>query len=263
MVENRVLDVIRRPRGRTGPVGRATIGPRVARGYVPPGAAPRSSTTSPGAPGLTPSSALAAAVLVATVVSPGPPGRTDRPTPASQEAAAEADGHRQRSLGLLGGWGHSWRPGLPGWGQTRSEVSFVAFHPQMGWFLTDRLEMYGEATLLVYGEPEGAVSGGVAPLALRYHLRDEGTWRPYVTVGAGVLWTSLGVVEIDRTFNFQVLYGIGIRTFPSGGEEDDGQGGPGWMLEFRNHHISNAGTEPPNIGLNAATVIGGLTWVIR
>jgi len=196
-------------------------------------------------------SGSAGTVLRAFAGTAAPPVTAGTSTPAAQEAGATL----RRSLSLLGGWGHSWRPGLPGWGQTRSDVSFGALHPQLGWFLTERLEMYGEATLLVYGRPETAVSGGLAPIALRYHLRDEGTWRPYLTLGAGALWTSLDVVEIDRTFNFQVLYGVGLRQIPDSG--------PGWMVEFRNHHISNAGTEPPNIGLNAGVVIGGLTWVVR
>ena len=43
-----------------------------------------------------------------------------------------------RTRGLTGGWGHSWRPIF---GKTRSEITFVAFHPRMGWFVTDRLEL--------------------------------------------------------------------------------------------------------------------------
>lgn len=201
-----------------------------------------------------PTPGLAAAMVIAALAAPLTDGAPHRPPVDRQEGLEEARATPERSLSLLGGGGHSWRHGLPGYGETRTDVWFIAFHPQMGWFLTDRLEMYGEATLLAYREPETAVSAGVAPLAVRYHLRDEGAWRPYLTLGAGILWTSLDVVEIDRTFNFQVLYGVGIRQLPDSG--------PGWMVEFRNHHISNAGTAPPNIGINAATVIGGLTWVL-
>jgi hypothetical protein len=34
------------------------------------------------------------------------------------------------------------------------------------------------------------------------------------------------------------------------------------MLEFRNHHISNAGTRDEN-GVNAAMVVVGAHWVLR
>lgn len=178
-------------------------------------------------------------------------GDAEATTPQSSRQVVK--GTRTRSL--IGGYGHSWRHGWPGYGQGRTDVSFFAFHPQMGWFVTDRLELYGEATLLVYRQPGTEISAGVLPLAGRWHFRTEGRWLPYATLGGGILWTSLDVVEIDRTFNFQVVWGAGVRYVA--------ESGPGWMVELRNHHISNAGTAPPNLGINAATVVGGLTWIRR
>ena len=61
--------------------------------------------------------------------------------------------------------------------------------------------------------------------------------------------------EVDRVFNFQLVYGVGLRAVP--------RRGPGLILELRNHHISNAGTAGENLGLNAATVIAGVHWVLR
>ncbi len=158
-----------------------------------------------------------------------------------------------RTRGLGGAWGHSWR--LFGLGRTRTDSSFVAFHPQMGWFVTDRLELYGEGTLLVYTEPGLAVAGGLTGLAGRLHLWNDRGWTPYVTLGGGILWTSLDTMDIDRRFNFQILYGIGVRLLP--------RRGPGWVIEARNHHISNAGTAGENLGINAATVMTGVQWILR
>ena len=160
-----------------------------------------------------------------------------------------------RTKGLAWGWGHAWAPGFPGYGHTGTDIAFFAFHPQMGWFVTDRLELYGEATLLLYHEPEVAVAGGLAGLAGRYHFWNNRSWVPFVSAGAGLIWTSLDVVEIDRIFNFQVLFGAGLRLIPLKG--------PSWVFEFRNHHISNAGTAGENIGINAATVLVGLNWILR
>ena len=157
--------------------------------------------------------------------------------------------------GLSGGWGHAWRHGVPGWGKTESGVRFAAFHPQLGRFVTDHLELYGEATLLWYDRPAAAVSGGLAGLGGRYHVWRDRRWTPYVAGGAGLLWTSLDVPEIDRVFNFQIVYGVGLRTVP--------RRGPGLIVEFRNHHISNAGTAGENLGLNAAVVVAGVQWVLR
>lgn len=160
-----------------------------------------------------------------------------------------------RTRGLIWGVGHSWGPGFPGFGKTQSDIIFTAFHPQMGWFVTDRLELYGEGTLLLYHQPRAGLAGGLAGLAGRYHFWNDRGWVPYVSAGSGLLWTSLDVMEIDRIFNFQLLFGVGLRRVK--------KKGPGWILEFRNHHISNAGTAGENLGINAATLLFGVDWVLR
>ena len=167
---------------------------------------------------------------------------------------ARFDSH-SRTRGLGGGWGHSWSGGFPGYGKTESDVAFIAFHPQMGWFLTDCLELYGEGSLLIYHEPKAGVAGGLVGIAGRYHLWNDRSWTPYLTTGAGLLWTSLDVSELDRVFNFQVIVGAGVRLIP--------ETGPGLILEFRNHHMSNAGTAGENLGVNAVTVIAGAQWILR
>ena len=174
----------------------------------------------------------------------------------SLSAPARADerpaGEGSRTRGLVGGWGHSWRPIF---GKTRSDITFVAFQPRMGWYVTDRLELYGEGTLFIYDRPDAALGGGLGGLAGRYYLKTSGGWIPYVHAGAGVLWTSLDVPEIDRSFNFQLFMGVGWRQTRASG--------PCLVFEFRNHHISNAGTAGTNLGINAATVLAGVEWVLR
>ena len=157
--------------------------------------------------------------------------------------------------GLAAGWGSAWKHGVPGYGKTGSDVDFAAFHPQLGRFVTGHLELYGEGTLLLYRRPAPAVSGGLAGLGGRYHVWRDRSWTPYVVGIAGLLWTSLDLPEIDRVFNFQLVYGLGIRQVT--------RRGPGLIVEIRNHHISNAGTAGENLGLNAATVIAGVQWVLR
>ena len=154
--------------------------------------------------------------------------------------------------GLAGGWGHSW---TPGYGKTTSDVQFVAFHPQLGRFVTDHLELYGEGTLFLYHQPSVAIGGGLAGIGGRYHLWNDRRWTPYVVGIAGLLWTDLDIPELDRVFNFQLIHGLGLRVVPSRG--------PGWIVEFRNHHISNAGTAGKNLGVNAATIVTGVQWVLR
>lgn len=157
--------------------------------------------------------------------------------------------------GLAGGWGHAWKHGVPGHGKTESDVRFAAFHPQLGRFVTPHLEIYGEGTLLLYERPARSVAAGLAGLGGRYHVWRDRPWTPYVVGITGLLWTSLDAPEVDRVFNFQIVYGVGVRVVPPRG--------PGLLIEFRNHHISNAGTAGENLGLNAATVIAGVQWVLR
>ena len=94
----------------------------------------------------------------------------------SKENRAPRFDSSSRTRGLNFGWGHSWSPFF---GKTRSDIGFVAFHPQMGWFLTDRLELCGEATLFVYHQSLGDVSAGLGGLAGRWHFWNDRLVTPY------------------------------------------------------------------------------------
>jgi hypothetical protein len=159
-----------------------------------------------------------------------------------------------RTRGLAAGWGTAWEFGIPGYGKTQTDATFVAVHPALGWFIRSRLELVGEATVLAYLRPGAAISAGPS-IGGRYHLRDRGSVLPFVSGGAGLLWTSLDVAEIDRVFNGQLYYGAGIRIRPPGN--------PAWRIEIRNHHISNAGTSGENLGLNAVVLMAGVEWFLR
>jgi Lipid A 3-O-deacylase (PagL) len=166
----------------------------------------------------------------------------------------QAFDRKSRTRGLVGGWAHSWRPFVI-FGETESDIGLVAFHPRMGWFVTDRLELYGEGTLLVYHKPEIAIAAGLGGIAGRYHFKKSGRVIPYGLLGAGLVWTSLDVPEIDRIFNFQVFGGAGVRLLRDRG--------PGVIIELRTHHISNANTVLPNLGIDVATVLVGIEWILR
>jgi lipid A 3-O-deacylase len=157
-----------------------------------------------------------------------------------------------RTRGLIGGAAIGYRPP---WAPTRSDVAFAAFHPRLGWFVHDRIEVYGEATLFVYFRPELDVSAGAGALAGRYYLRTSGSWIPYLHGGAGLLWTTLDAIEIDRTFNFQHFIGIGWR--------QNRVRGARLVVELRNHHISNAGTAGENLGVNAIAGLIGVEWILK
>jgi len=169
------------------------------------------------------------------------------------DPAPLARGYRTRAL--AGGWGHSWLHGWPGYGKAISDIQFVGFYPQMGRFVTNWLELYGEGTLHAYYRPHTAVLGGVLGIGGRHYFLRDRQWTPYYTLGGGMAWTSLDVPEVDRVWNFQVVWGVGVKRIT--------RRGPGLMFEFRNHHISNAGTRGENLGVNAAMMVVGVHWVLR
>jgi lipid A 3-O-deacylase len=181
------------------------------------------------------------------------PEVTAQQTDATAEPPPLARGYRTRAL--AGGWGHSWLHGWPGYGKAISDIHYVGFYPQMGWFVSDWLELYGEGTAHVYYRPRAAVLGGVIGIGGRHYFLRDRPWTPYYTLSGGMAWTSLEAPEVDRIWNFQVVWGAGVKRIT--------RRGPGLMLEFRNHHISNAGTRGENLGVNAAMVIAGVHWVLR
>ena len=107
------------------------------------------------------------------------------PSPGSAQQQPLTSGCWTR--GLAGGCGHSWQHGVPGYGKTESDVSFVAFHPQLGRFVTDHLELYGDGTLLLHYEPTIEVGGGLAGLGGRYHVWSDREWTPYIVAAAGLI----------------------------------------------------------------------------
>ena len=169
------------------------------------------------------------------------------------EPAPLARGYRTRTL--AGGWGHSWLSGWPGYGKAISDIQYLRLLP------ADRLVRHELARTVrrrdrprVY-RPHTAVLGGVVGIGGRHYFLRERAWTPYYTLAGGMAWTSLDVPEVDRLWNFQVVWGAGIKRIT--------RRGPGLMLEFRNHHISNAGTRGENLGVNAAMVVAGIHWVLR
>jgi hypothetical protein len=157
-----------------------------------------------------------------------------------------------RTRGLVGGWGVGYHPP---WAVADSDVNFAALHPRMGWFIEDRIELYGEATLFLYTDPSAEITAGLGGLAGRLYLRDTGRWIPYLHGGIGLLWTTLEIRNIDSVFNYQHFIGVGWR--------QNRPRGPRLVIELRNHHISNAGTAGKNLGVNALVALSGVEWIIR
>lgn len=115
---------------------------------------------------------MAMAVLLLLLVSPAVTAQQADPT---AERAPLARGYRTRAL--AGGWGHSWLHGWPGHGKAISDIQYVGFNPQMGWFVTNWLELYGKGTAHAYNRPHTAVLGGFVGIGADITSFGTGTGR--------------------------------------------------------------------------------------
>lgn len=92
---------------------------------------------------------------------------------------------------------------------------------------------------------------GVAP-HLRYNFASGTRIIPFVDLGAGVTATSIGPPDLSHYFEFNLQTAIGARWFIQ----------PKVALEFevRYLHMSCAGLNTPNLGLNNVNGMVGVTW---
>ena len=139
------------------------------------------------------------------------------------EPAPLARGYRDSHAGRKGPGGtRGCTVGL-GYYKAVSDIQDVGFYPQMGWFVTNWLELYGEGTAHVDHRPHAAILGGVVGIGGRHYFLRDRPWTPDDTLAGGMAWTSLEVPEVDRIRNFQVVWGAGIKRIT--------RRGPGLMLE--------------------------------
>lgn len=133
-----------------------------------------------------------------------------------------------------------------------SKLNGVAVHPSWQTVLTDPIgaswwsglvALGVEAAFLGVAEPTGAYAIGLTP-KLNYTFASFGRLKPYVEGGGGPLWTNFNgrIPEQGSDFNFLVWGGAGASWDMTAQ----------WSLNagLRFSHISNAGTDSPNGGLN-------------
>jgi len=98
-------------------------------------------------------------------------------------------------------------------------------------------------------EPDWLV--GLTP-HLRYNFATGTRWVPFFDTGAGVSATSIGAPDLSRTFQFNLQAGTGVRWFL--------RNNVALSLEVRYLHVSCAGMNTPNQGLNNVNGMVGVTW---
>src|SRR5262249_18427523 len=88
--------------------------------------------------------------------------------------------------------------------------------------------------------PDTRYLAGFTPL-VRYNLATGSPWVPFVTCGAGIVFTDIGHPDLSGTFQFDPQGGMGTHYFFR----------KNVAATFETHlmHISNAGIRPPNQGV--------------
>ena len=144
---------------------------------------------------------------------------------------------RTRMFGLKLAYGQSF--------DTREMVETVAFMPYIYWSLYDvtksiDLGLVIEPVFFYYIEPEHSEGFGITPrLRFAYH---GWTVIPYLEMGVGLFYTDLDAWELGQNFNFSPQGEIGL---------DVPVGSCTFLnLGYRYHHISNAGMDERNGGVD-------------
>ncbi|HEX6726292.1 MAG TPA: acyloxyacyl hydrolase [Nitrospira sp.] len=121
-----------------------------------------------------------------------------------------------------------------------------------GWY-RGQVSLGAEMVYLQFREPLLTHGIGFTP-RIKFTFVHLGRVRPYLEFAGGPFWTDLGgqIREQANEFNFVLTGGVGISWFLT----------PqlAFNAGYRFHHISNAGTAFPNLGLNASLPFAGFSF---
>lgn len=106
--------------------------------------------------------------------------------------------------------------------------------------------------LLSQGE---VVYGAGFNLLGRHYFGRSGPVRPFATLGAGLIVSSMEVPAGTTQVNFTPQIGFGFLF--------SRESGPAYSLEVRLHHISNGGRVHPNPGINSVVAQLGVSFPSR
>ncbi|MBY0275167.1 acyloxyacyl hydrolase [Candidatus Binatia bacterium] len=99
---------------------------------------------------------------------------------------------------------------------------------------------------------QNAIEFGITPIGLKLEYDAGQQVVPYLIAGTGVMYTGLGGYQLSGPFEFASFGGAGIELFLTDQLA--------MSFSWRIRHISNAGIEQPNPGLNTQFVMLGFDW---
>lgn len=144
------------------------------------------------------------------------------------------------------------------------EVKYVYVAPRWGIGISDPLggdawyrgnfELLTEGAFYIPFEPKDGFGGGITAI-FRYNFLPEGRLIPFVETGPGILITDFDLENHVDGLNFVWQFGLGFHLFLSERTALTAEG--------RFHHISNAGINDENRGLNSVMVLIGVTTFLK
>jgi hypothetical protein len=130
----------------------------------------------------------------------------------------------------------------------REQERGVLIAPFVGVRVASWFEYVVEGHVARYVSPVGGTIAGVVPLGWRIHGR--GRTQPYVSMGAGMVWTDYTDLRgLDQRRNYLTQLGGGVRRVTSRGAAVS--------VEARLFHLSNLSSAPPNLGMEGITLLVG------
>lgn len=120
-------------------------------------------------------------------------------------------------------------------------------------FYRGQLLLGAEIVYIQFQEPFLTHGVGFTP-KIKYMFEGTGRLRPYIEFAGGPFYTDLGgrIPEESSRFNFILTAGGGLSWFFTSQFS--------FNVGYRFHHISNAGTRMPNLGLNSSLPFGGFSF---
>jgi hypothetical protein len=203
--------------------------------------------------GLAENTEVIAARTLARASDPDSPGAAGMAALRPEEGFQSGTWH----LGLMGGYSIPHKV-------FQDRIAHVHFAPllfQIGYTVTDvhgpspvrgSLELLLEPTFMITTSPSTTFGAGASVL-IRYNFVTGTRWVPFFDLGGGILYWNLRLPTLLETqFNFTLQTGPGIHYFATDHLAVTGQ--------VRLHHISNAGIEVPNNGVNSTVYLLGVSY---
>ena len=133
---------------------------------------------------------------------------------------------------------------------------WVLTEPHGPGFLRGRFEYALDAVpvFVVFQPSNTAYGAAVNPFALIWDFDTNGRVIPYIDLGGGVLFTNTQVPAGTSRINFTTAGAVGLHFLA---------GKVNWTADVRFMHISNAGLQTLNPGINTIQLRLGLGWFTR